>query len=72
MADSLINQRNALDYWQGVEADVNGMLGGFPYVSKVDLRGSRGFLVKLGVLGKGKESDANGKQVDRVVDCGAG
>jgi hypothetical protein len=26
----------------------------------------------LGVLGKGKESDANGKQVDRVVDCGAG
>lgn len=32
-----------------VDADVNGMLGGFPYVSKVDLQTSRNFLAKLGI-----------------------
>jgi protein N-terminal methyltransferase len=66
MADALINHQNARDYWQGIDADVNGMLGGFPYVSKVDLQGSKAFLVKLGVVGKGKGL------VGRVVDCGAG
>lgn len=33
----------------GVDADVNGMLGGFPYVSRVDLQGSRNFLAKFGI-----------------------
>ena len=42
------------------------MLGGFPYVSKVDLQGSKNFLAKLGV---GKKS---GKKIARAVDCGAG
>lgn len=32
-----------------VDADVNGMLGGFPYVSKVDLQSSRNFLAKFGI-----------------------
>lgn len=32
-----------------VDADVNGMLGGFPYVSRVDLQGSRNFLAKFGI-----------------------
>jgi len=51
---------------QGIDADVSGMLGGFPYISKVDLQGSKNFLAKLGVGGK-----AGGK-VERAVDCGAG
>lgn len=45
----MISPENGREYWQGVDADVNGMLGGFPYVSKVDLQGSRNFLAKLGI-----------------------
>jgi protein N-terminal methyltransferase len=65
-ADSHINHQDARDYWQSIDADVNGMLGGFPYISKVDLQGSKNFLAKIGVGGKGKE------KVGRAVDCGAG
>jgi protein N-terminal methyltransferase len=66
MADAQINHQDALDYWQNIDADVNGMLGGFPYISKVDLQGSKNFLAKLGIGGKTE------KKVERAVDCGAG
>jgi len=66
MADAQINHKDARDYWQSIDADVNGMLGGFPYISKVDLQGSKNFLAKLSIGGKGK------KKVQRAVDCGAG
>jgi protein N-terminal methyltransferase len=66
MADALINHQDALKYWQSIDADVNGMLGGFKHVSKVDLQASKNFLAKLGVGGKGN------KKVERAVDCGAG
>ncbi|PVH85440.1 hypothetical protein DL98DRAFT_511479 [Cadophora sp. DSE1049] len=66
MADAQINHKNALTYWESIDADVNGMLGGFPYISKVDLQGSKNFLAKLGVGGK------NAKKLGRAVDCGAG
>lgn len=66
MADAQINHQDARDYWQSIDADVNGMLGGFPYISKVDLQGSKNFLAKLGVWGKGNS------KVGRAVDCGAG
>ncbi|KAH8600843.1 alpha-N-methyltransferase NTM1 [Bisporella sp. PMI_857] len=66
MADSKINHQHAREYWESIDADVNGMLGGFPYISKVDLQGSKNFLAKLGVGGKGKE------KAERAVDCGAG
>lgn len=66
MADAQINHKDALTYWESIDADVNGMLGGFPYISKVDLQGSKNFLAKLGVGGK------NAKKLDRAVDCGAG
>lgn len=66
MADSNINHKDALTYWEGIDADVNGMLGGFPYISKVDLQGSKNFLAKLGVGGKSE------RKLGRVVDCGAG
>jgi protein N-terminal methyltransferase len=65
-ADAQINHQDARNYWEGIDADVNGMLGGFPYISRVDLQGSKNFLAKLGVGGKGR-----GK-VGRAVDCGAG
>ena len=48
-ADSKISKDDGREYWQGIDADVNGMLGGFPYISKVDLQGSRNFLAKLGI-----------------------
>lgn len=53
-----INNADGKKYWEGVTADVNGMLGGvpsaggFPNVSKVDLQGSRSFLAKLGIGGR--------------------
>ncbi|GAB1314586.1 Alpha N-terminal protein methyltransferase 1 [Madurella fahalii] len=50
--DALINKDDGLKYWEGVNADVNGMLGGFPQVSKIDIRGSRTFLAKLGIGSK--------------------
>ena len=81
--DTLINHADAISYWQGIDADVNGMLGGFPYISRVDLQGSRNFLAKCGlVLRKtavrsglrSKENEANvqDSRLARVVDCGAG
>lgn len=39
------------------------MLGGFSYISRVDIQGSKNFLGKLGL---------KGKALDRAVDCGAG
>jgi protein N-terminal methyltransferase len=66
MADAQINHQDARNYWESIDADVNGMLGGFPYISKVDLQGSKNFLAKLGIGGKGK------RKVERAVDCGAG
>lgn len=81
-ADSQINHANAKQYWQSIDADVNGMLGGYPYVSRVDLQGSRNFLAKLGVgarrssarVSNGVEagSENNSGKLGRAVDCGAG
>lgn len=50
--DSNIDHAAARSYWSSIDADVNGMLGGFPHVSRVDLQGSRAFLVKLGISAK--------------------
>lgn len=50
--DALISRDDARKYWESVDADVNGMLGGFPHISRVDLRGSRNFLAKLGIGSK--------------------
>ena len=78
--DSLINHKVAKAYWSTVDADVNGMLGGYPYVSREDLQGSKDFLAKLGIgrsegrsslRGQGEKGEVGGK-VKRAVDCGAG
>ncbi len=47
--DALINTQDGLAYWEGIDADVNGMLGGFPQVSRIDLQASRNFLAKFGI-----------------------
>ncbi|KXJ89536.1 alpha-N-methyltransferase NTM1 [Microdochium bolleyi] len=64
---------SAITYWENVNADVDGMLGGIPsmtgfsHVSKVDLQGSRAFLAKLGI---GKK---NGRRtVENALEGGAG
>lgn len=49
--------------WESIEANDDGMLGGFSYISRVDIQGSKNFLGKLGL---------KGKALDRAVDCGAG
>ncbi|KAI0383106.1 alpha-N-methyltransferase NTM1 [Hypomontagnella monticulosa] len=65
--DSLISADDGRKYWAGIDADVNGMLGGYPAVSRVDLRGSRSFLAKLG-LGR----TGGVKNIRRALEGGAG
>ncbi|GAB1743608.1 hypothetical protein NU219Hw_g534t1 [Hortaea werneckii] len=67
--DSLINHEAAIRYWSSTEPTVNGVLGGFPQVSRIDLQGSSNFLAKLR-----RQSDVfpPGKKLRRAVDCGAG
>ncbi|KAK4167281.1 AdoMet dependent proline di-methyltransferase-domain-containing protein [Cladorrhinum sp. PSN259] len=72
LAASVSNQDGG-NYWDGVDADVNGMLGGIPsvsgysHISKVDLQGSRSFLAKLGIGRK------NGRhKVANALEGGAG
>ena len=71
--DSFINQEDGKKYWQGVSADVDGMLGGVPsmpgfsQMSSIELRGSRAFLAKLGIGSK-----AGRQKVSQVLEGGAG
>lgn len=71
--DALIRSDQGLKYWESVDADVNGMLGGVPSIpgfsniSKMDLQGSRNFLAKLGIGAK------NGlRVVESALEGGAG
>ena len=45
--DSLISTTHQLNYWSNVTASVDGMLGGFPQVSRIDIQSSRNFIRKL-------------------------
>lgn len=65
--DTFIHQRTTLDYWNGVSATNDGMLGGFQDQSTIDLEGSRKFLAKLR-----QPSAASQELLPRAVDCGAG
>lgn len=62
-----------LGYWNSVECNVDGMLGGVPtvdgfsVVSKIDLQSSRNFLAKLGIGAK-----PGLRIVDRALEGGAG
>lgn len=65
--DSLISMEDGKKYWEGIEADVNGMLGGIPSVTRIDLQGSRTFLARLGIGIK-----TGRKMVSRALEGGAG
>lgn len=71
--DARINRDDGLKYWNSVESDESGMLGGVPDIegfaimSKVDLQGSRNFLAKLGIGAK-----PGLRVVDRAIEGGVG
>lgn len=67
--DSYINHEAAIAYWSSTPATVDGVLGGFPQVSRVDLQGSANFLAKLRRQSK---QHSQGAKLSRVADCGAG
>lgn len=66
--DQAINHAASIDYWNSVESTVNGMLGGFPQVSRIDLQGSSIFYNKLRRVAGLK----TGELLPHAVDCGAG
>ena len=65
--DSRISQTDGLKYWESIPATASGMLGGYPQISRIDLRGSLNFLAKLR---RGTPSPK--ERLTRGVDCGAG
>ncbi|RJE18777.1 DUF858 domain-containing protein [Aspergillus sclerotialis] len=67
--DSLIDHSAAIQYWNSVSPDVNGMLGGFPQISRIDLRASANFLAKVRRL---IPSLPESGSLKLGVDCGAG
>lgn len=69
--DASINVDHSLEYWNSVSSDVNGMLGGYPQTSRIDLQGSSNFLTKLR-RGKSQTSKQPLPPLSRVADCGAG
>ena len=69
--DASIYITHSLDYWNSVSPDVNGMLGGFPQTSRIDLQGSSNFLTKLR-RGKAQTTRESLPPLERVADCGAG
>ncbi|KAF2032197.1 hypothetical protein EK21DRAFT_61324 [Setomelanomma holmii] len=69
--DASINVNHSLEYWNSVSLDVNGMLGGYPQTSRIDLQGSANFMTKLR-RGKSAASKQPLPPLERVADCGAG
>jgi len=65
--DARINHTAALTYWNSISPNIAGMLGGYPQISRIDLRGSAVFLAKLH-----RQYPAPSSGPLRGVDCGAG
>lgn len=68
--DSQINHADAIAYWSSTEPTVNGVLGGYPQVSRIDLQGSSNFFAKLQRASKTHPASAG--KLRRAADCGAG
>ncbi|EEH47000.1 N-terminal protein methyltransferase [Paracoccidioides brasiliensis Pb18] len=66
--DSRIDHAASIEYWNSVAPTPSGMLGGYPQVSAIDLRGSSAFLAKVRRL---IPSTGSGN-IKLGVDCGAG
>ena len=67
--DTKISTSDSLKYWNSVPTTVNGMLGGYPQISRVDLKGSANFLAKLRSEQPSLSTEGT---LQRGVDCGAG
>lgn len=69
--DSMVSTERGVEYWQGIDSNVNGMLGGvlttMPSVARIDLQGSRTFLARLGIGNK-----SGRKVISRALEGGAG
>ena len=63
--DALISQKDSLAYWNNIDSTVNGMMGGYPHISRVDIRGSLNFISKL-------RSRRPKSILSRAADIGAG
>ena len=69
--DTKISTSDSLAYWNNIPTTVDGMLGGYPQISRADLKGSANFLAKLR-REYSSSAVANGTLLKRGVDCGAG
>ena len=69
--DSKIDPNASIQYWNSISSDVNGMLGGYPQISRIDLRGSHNFITKLRRLSSNCQV-RNAPKLELGVDCGAG
>jgi len=67
--DSHINPAAAIAYWSSTAPTVDGVLGGYPQVSRTDLQGSSNFLAKLR---RASKQHPPGPKLKRAADCGAG
>lgn len=68
--DTNISTSDSLKYWNTISTTVDGMLGGYPQISRTDLKGSANFFAKLR-REHGSKQSAN-EPLPRGVDCGAG
>ena len=71
LPDAKINHDDSIKYWDTISPDVNGMLGGYPQISQIDLRGSHTFITKLRRLSSNCKVK-NAPKLGLGVDCGAG
>lgn len=60
-----INYELSLKYWADVPPTLDGVLGGFGFISKADIEGSKLFLKSIFALD-------NSLQSNLALDCGAG
>ena len=67
--DANISIADSLSYWNSISTTVEGMLGGYPEISRTDLKGSANFFAKLR---RERASQSASGPVGRGVDCGAG
>ena len=70
--DQSISVADSLKYWNSISTTVDGMLGGYPQISRIDLRGSANFLAKTRREHPSSISSTGNEHLRRAVDCGGG
>ncbi|XP_023955265.1 alpha N-terminal protein methyltransferase 1 [Bicyclus anynana] len=63
--ENVINYKKASEYWAEIPATLDGVLGGFGFISDIDIDGSKLFLQSL-------LSSNNAPATGTALDCGAG